>query len=339
VSCQSNLSLIILAAGKGTRMKSDKAKVLHQVFYAPMLHHVLGAVKPLGADKTVVVVGHQREQVKRSLAGFEVEVCVQENQLGTGHAVLCAESLIGGQKGTVMILCGDTPLIQSNALEQMYAKHLAHGGPLTVMTTLLENPTNYGRIVSSGDGRVVSIVEEKDATPEQKKIREINAGIYCVNSDFLFTTLQKVGTDNSQGEVYLTDIVSITAEKNSPVEKYITSHPQDVLGVNSRVELAEAHQELKNRRNRQLMLAGVTMHDPATTSIAPDVQICQDVILHPGVHIAGHSVVSANCILESGAILKDTVLGENVCVGAYCYLEGCCIESGRTLAPHTVISL
>lgn len=128
-------------------MKSDKAKVLHQVFYAPMLHHVLGAVKPLGADKTVVVVGHQREQVKRSLAGFEVEVCVQENQLGTGHAVLCAESLIGGQKGTVMILCGDTPLIQSNALEQMYAKHLAHGGPLTVMTTLLENPTDRKSVV------------------------------------------------------------------------------------------------------------------------------------------------------------------------------------------------
>ncbi len=338
MSYQSNLFLIILAAGKGTRMKSDKAKVLHQVFYAPMLHHVLGAVKPMGADKTVVIIGHQREQVKRSLSGFEVEVCVQENQLGTGHAVLCAESLIGGKKGTVMILCGDTPLIQSSALEQMYAKHLAHGGLLTVMTTLLENPTNYGRIISGGDGKVVSIVEEKDATPEQKKIKEINAGIYCVNSDFLFTTLQKVGTDNSQGEVYLTDIVSIAAGNNSPVEKYITSHPQDVLGVNSRVELAEAHQELKKRRNRQLMLAGVTMHDPATTSIAPDVQICQDVILHPGVHITGHSVIAANCTLESGAILKDTVLGENVWVGAYSCLVGCHLESGRTLAPHTILS-
>jgi bifunctional UDP-N-acetylglucosamine pyrophosphorylase / glucosamine-1-phosphate N-acetyltransferase len=338
VSYQSNLSLIILAAGKGTRMKSDKAKVLHQVFYAPMLHHVLEAVKPLVAEKTVVIIGHQRDQVKRSLVGFEVEVCVQENQLGTGHAVLCAESIVGGKKGTVMILCGDTPLIQSDALEQMYAKHLAHGGPLTIMTTLLENPTNYGRIISSGGGKVVSIVEEKDATPEQKKIKEINAGIYCVNSDFLFTTLQKVGTDNSQGEVYLTDIVSIATGNNCPVEKYITSYPQDVLGVNSRVELAEAHQELKKRRNRQLMLAGVTMHDPATTSIAPDVQICQDVILYPGVHITGHSVIAANCTLESGAILKDAVLGEDVCVGAYSYLDGCRINSGQTLAPHTILS-
>lgn len=333
-----NLSLVILAAGKGTRMKSDKAKVLHQAFYAPMLHHVLNAVKPLGVDQTVVIIGHQRDQVERSLAGFEVDVCVQENQLGTGHAVLCAESIVGKTGGTVMILCGDTPLIQSDELEQMYAKHLAHGGPLTIMTTLLENPTNYGRIICNSTGKVLSIIEEKDANPEQKKIREINAGIYCVNSDFLFSTLQKVGTNNSQGEAYLTDIVSIAAGNNYPVEKYRTSYPQDVLGVNSRVELAEAHQELQRRRNRQLMLAGVTMHDPATTTVAPGVQIHQDVILYPSVHITGHSAIASHCTLEQGAILKDTVLGEGVYVGAYSYLKGCHIEAGRTLAPHTILS-
>lgn len=331
------LSIIVLAAGKGTRMKSEMAKVLHQVFYAPMVHHVLRAVQHLGADKIVTVIGHQREEVEHSLAGFAVELCVQDEQLGTGHAVLCAEPLIGSKFSTVMILCGDTPLIQAETLEQMYRKHLAHGGPLTVMTTLLENPQNYGRIINNDAGHVLSIVEEKDASFEQKKIREINAGIYCVNSDFLFSTLKKVGTDNSQNEVYLTDIVSIAAESNHAVEKYMTLEPQDVLGVNSRIELAEAHKELQMRRNRQLMLAGVTMYDPSTISIAPEVEIGQDVIIFPGVHLSGHSVIGKKCILENGAIIKDSSLGENVCVGAYSYLDGSILEARTTMAPHSIL--
>ncbi len=330
------LSIIILAAGKGTRMKSEMAKVLHPVFYAPMVHHVLAAVKTLGADKIVAIIGHQRQEVEQAVAGFDVLLCIQEEQLGTGHAVLCAEQIIDSKEGTVMILCGDTPLIQSETLEQMYRKHLAHGGPLTVMTTVLENPTNYGRIMSNDAGHVLAIVEEKDASPEQKKIREINAGIYCVNADFLFTTLKKVGTDNSQGEVYLTDIVSIAVEQNYFVEKYMTLLPQDVLGVNSRIELAEAHKELQMRRNRELMLAGITMYDPATISIAPEVTIGQDVILYPGVHLTGHSVIEKKCILENGVIIKDSSLDENVCVGAYSYLEGCSVEAGKVIAPHSV---
>jgi bifunctional UDP-N-acetylglucosamine pyrophosphorylase/glucosamine-1-phosphate N-acetyltransferase len=336
VTDQSMLSILILAAGKGTRMKSELAKVLHPVFYAPMLHHVLTAVKTLGADKTVAIIGHQRQEVEQAVAGFDVLLCIQEEQLGTGHAVLCAEQVIDSKEGTVMILCGDTPLIQSETLEQMYRKHLAHGGPLTVMTTVLENPTNYGRIMSNDAGHVLSIVEEKDASSEQKKIREINAGIYCVNADFLFTALKKVGTDNSQGEVYLTDIVSIAVEQNHFVEKYMTLLPQDVLGVNSRIELAEAHKELQMRRNRQLMLAGITMYNPATISIAPEVTIGQDVIIYPGVHLTGHSVIEKKCILENGAIIKDSSLAENVYVGAYSYLEGCGIEEGKVIAPHSV---
>lgn len=337
MSDQSALSLLILAAGKGTRMKSEKAKVLHQVFFAPMLHHVLWAVKPLCADKTVAIIGHQRNEVERSIACFDIDLCIQEEQLGTGHAVLCAEQLIDSKKGTVMILCGDTPLIQSETLVQMYRKHLAHGGPLTVMTTVLEKPTNYGRIISNDAGHVLSIVEEKDASPEQKKIREINAGIYCVDAEFLFTTLKTVGTNNSQGEVYLTDIVSIAVSQNLSVEKYMTLLPWEVLGVNSRIELAEAHKELQLRRNRQLMLEGITMHDPATTSIAPEVSLGRDVIIYPGVHLSGYSVIGKSCILENGAIVKDSELGENVCVGAYCYLTGCSIEAGRAIAPHTLL--
>ena len=338
MSDQSSLSVIVLAAGKGTRMKSEKAKVLHQVFYIPMLHHVLAAVRPLMADITVTVIGHQRDEVERSLAGFDVVLCIQEEQLGTGHAVLSTEELIAGRKGTVMILCGDTPLIQSETLEQMYRKHLAHGGPLTVMTTVLDSSINYGRIISNEEGHVLAIVEEKDASPEQKKIKEINTGIYCVDVDFLFQTLKDVGADNSQGEMYLTDIVSIATGLNRPVEKFMTSRPQDVLGVNSRIELAEAHKELQWRRNRQLMLAGVTMHDPATTSVALEVALGQDVILYPGVHVTGHTVIGKNCTLENGALIKDSTLGEEVHVGAYSYLEECSIEAGSTLAPYTVLS-
>lgn len=338
MSDQSNFSIIILAAGKGTRMKSEMAKVLHHVFYAPMLHHVLTAVKPLGAEKTVAVIGHQRDEVERSLATFDVELCVQQEQLGTGHAVLCAEPIIGSKSGTVMILCGDTPLIQSESLEQMYRQHLATGGPLTVMTTVLENPTNYGRIISNDAGKVLSIVEEKDATVEQKKIREINAGIYCVNADFLFASLKKVGTDNSQGEVYLTDIVAMATAQQYSVEKYMVPLSQEVLGVNSRIELAEAHKELQMRRNRQLMLEGVTMYDPATTSIAPEVKVGLDVTIYPGVHLTGHSVVGRNCILENGVVMKDCVLDENVYVGAYSYLQGLVIEAGRTVVAHSVLS-
>lgn len=334
----SQLSLIILAAGKGTRMKSEKAKVLHQAFYAPMLHHVLAAVKPLKADKTVAIIGHQREEVERCLTGFDVISWVQEEQLGTGHAVLCAEPVLGGKKGTVMILCGDTPLIQSETLTHMYQKHLSHGGPLTIMTTILDNPTNYGRIISDDAGHVLAIVEEKDASPAQRKIREINAGIYCVDSDFLFTTLKKVDSNNSQGEMYLTDIVSISVGLKYPVAKYMTSHPQDVLGVNSRIELAEAHKELQLRRNRQLMLEGVTMLDPNTISVAPEAKIGQDTLLYPGVYLVGHCVVEKNCILENGAIIKDSFLGRDTRVGAYSYLDGCTIKAGDIIAPYTVLS-
>jgi len=331
-------SLIILAAGKGTRMKSEMAKVLHQAFYSPMLHHVLRAVKPLQADKTIAIIGHQREEVEQSLAGLDVISCIQHEQLGTGHAVLCAEQILEDKVGTVMILCGDTPLIQSETLLHMYQKHLSHDGPVTIMTTILDNPVNYGRIICDEAGQVLAIVEEKDATSEQKKICEINAGIYCVDVDFLFKTLKKVDKNNSQGEIYLTDIVSLSVGMKYSVGKYMTSHPQDVLGVNSRIELAEAHKELQQRRNRQLMLAGVTMLCPATTSVAPEVKIGQDVLLYPGVHLTGHSVVDNNCILENGVIVKDSLLGKDVYVGAYSYLDGCNIKAKITIAPHTVLS-
>jgi bifunctional UDP-N-acetylglucosamine pyrophosphorylase / glucosamine-1-phosphate N-acetyltransferase len=330
------LFTVILAAGKGTRMKSDLAKVLHQVFYAPMIHYVLSAVEELHPLQSIAIVGHQREAVIQALQGFDVDCVVQDEQLGTGHAVLCAEPAIGDQDGVVMILCGDTPLIKTATLRSMYQQHLDHASVCTIMTTILSAPSNYGRIISDDSGKVFSIVEEKDASAEQKRIQEINAGIYCINSRFLFDALERIGTDNSQGEVYLTDIVSIAVSSGFNVEKFINPCAQDVLGVNSRVELALAHKEIQRRRNRQLMLQGVTMHDPDTTAISHSATIGRDSILHPGVRISGKSSVGAFCLIEEGVILHNCTVADHVTIGAYSYLEGITCAAGSVIAPHSI---
>ncbi len=330
-----SLSLVVLAAGKGTRMKSDKAKVLHELFYAPMLHHVLNAVSPLLPAKTVVVVGHQRQAVEESLADFSVDIVVQEEQLGTGHAVLCTKPILGTMEGTVMILCGDTPLIRSETLQAMADEHLAHSAAITVMTTILEDPTHYGRVICNNEGMVLSIVEEKDASPEQKKIEEINAGIYCVDAKFLFPHLQSIGTDNSQGEVYLTDIVSQAVQGGLSVHKFTNPCPQDVLGVNSRVELAEAQRELQLRRNRELMLQGVGMVSPDTILVSPQTTLDQDVTLHPGVQLSGESTISSGCVIETGVLLHNVNLAAGCRIGAYSCLEECSLQAETVIPPHT----
>ena len=298
MSVDSPLYIVILAAGKGTRMKSARAKVLHKVFFAPMVHHVLHAVAPLQPTKSIIIVGHQREAVQKSLADFPVELAIQEEQLGTGHAVLCAEPSITDRDGSVMILCGDTPLIRSETLQAMLDIHNRKDATLTLMTTILDDPSHYGRIISGESGELLAIVEEKDATDEEKKIREINAGIYCIKTEFLFSHLQNIGTDNSQGEVYLTDIITQAVAQKQQVQKFINSEPADVLGVNARFELSQAHQQLQLRRNRELMDAGATMINPLTIQVAPTATIAQDVTLQAGVEIVGNSSVGTNCRSE-----------------------------------------
>jgi bifunctional UDP-N-acetylglucosamine pyrophosphorylase/glucosamine-1-phosphate N-acetyltransferase len=327
------LSIVILAAGKGTRMKSDKAKVLHEVFFAPMLHHVLQAVLPLEPDRIVTVVGHQREAVVDLLRTFPVQAVVQQEQLGTGHAVLITQDAIPENDGTVMILCGDTPLIQPSTLRSMYEYHLASGSKLTLMTTLLGDPTNYGRIISDQENCVQAIVEQKDCSPEQLCIQEINGGIYCVDRSFLFEALAQVGTDNSQGEIYLTDIVGIGVRAGLKIERFLAKAPLEVLGVNSRAELAEAHCTLQQRRNRQLMLEGVSMYNPHTVTVAPAVSIGRDSVIDANVTILGSSQLGTNCVIGQGSILQNCTLGENVVIGPYCLLSDCSIPTGATIAP------
>lgn len=335
----SPLSLIILAAGKGTRMKSDKAKVLHEVFGSPMVHHVLLSTEPLQADQRVVIVGHQREAVEESLNHLPVTTVVQEEQLGTGHAVLIAESSIPSATDTVMILCGDTPLIQPDSLQSLYDTHKANQATVTVLTTLLDNPTNYGRIISDSDDKVLGIVEEKDATDKQKQIKEINAGIYCVDKKFLFNALAQVGTDNSQGEVYLTDIVGIAVREGKRVDKYITSQATDVLGVNSRVELEQANAELQLRRNRALMMQGVTIENTGSVSVATTSEIGKDTLLKQGVQIQGNCTIGERCVIHPGVILNNCSIGNDVVIGPYSVLDGCTIKDNSHIPPATITNL
>jgi len=334
MSVDSPLYIVILAAGKGTRMKSAKAKVLHEVFFAPMVHHVLHAVAPLHPTKSIVIVGHQRDEVRKSLADFPIELAIQEEQLGTGHAVLCAETTIPDMEGSVMILCGDTPLIRSETLQAMLDSHKQEDATLTLMTTVLENPSHYGRIISGNSGEILAIVEEKDTTADEKEIQEINAGIYCIKTQFLFNHLKNIGTDNSQGEVYLTDIVTQAVAEKQQVQKFINPYPADVLGVNARFELSQAHQQLQFRRNRELMDAGVSMVNPLTTQVAPTASIAEDVTLHSGVEIIGNSSVGTNSQIQTGAILNNVRVGDNCVIGPYSCLEDCEIPNDTQIAPH-----
>ncbi len=238
---------IVLAAGKGTRMKSSRAKVLHEVLSTPMVCHVMDTLADLGAE-TVVVTGHQAEKVEAALTSYNASFVRQHEQLGTGHAVLQTEDVLAGKTGVALILCGDTPLVRSQTLRQMLALH-AGTNTLTLMTTMLDNPANYGRVVSGNNGEVLRIVEEKDATPAERQIKEVNAGIYCVDLAVLFQALHEINTDNAQGELYLTDIIEIIKDSGAKVGKYICQDKDEILGVNSRVELEEANTIMEKWRN------------------------------------------------------------------------------------------
>ncbi|HBI16174.1 MAG TPA: glycosyl transferase family 2 [Desulfobulbaceae bacterium] len=328
------ITAIILAAGKGTRMKSSQAKVLHEVFFKPMLHHVLDTVKAAGIEKTAVVIGHQHERVSQSLSGYTFTPVRQAEQLGTGHAVLCAEEACANSE-TIIILCGDTPLIRPATLQAMISHHRDMNSTLTLMTTLLADPFGYGRIIINANEQVTGIVEEKDATPDQRKIREINAGIYLVDRQFLFTALRQIGPDNSQGEVYLTDIAAIANRQGHTVNRFIHPDPVDVLGVNSRVELAQAHTELQRRRNTELMLSGVTMYGPETIYIAQGIPVGPDTIINPGVQITGSSSVGIGCLIETGVALHNCTIANNAIIGAWSYLINWPVQPSEYIAPRT----
>lgn len=330
--------VVIMAAGKGTRMKSGLAKVMHEVFFAPMLHHVLAALAPpldLLAE-TVVVTGHQAAAVEASLVNFPVAFARQGQQLGTAHAVLAARSFYENFTGPVLILCGDTPLIRSETLRRMLDDHHASGDCLTVMTTMMTDPTNYGRIISSSSGEILRIVEEKDATSAERLICEINAGVYCVNAHFLREGLMAVDDKNRQREFYLTDLVAVARAGGQKVGRCLTTDCLEVLGVNSRLELVEAHRELQARRNRQLLLDGVTIYGPESVEISTGVKVGLDTVIDRGVKISGDSAIGCACRIGPQVFIHDCRIGDGVRVESFSFLEGCDISPGQTVTAGTI---
>ena len=330
-----SLCAVILAAGKGTRMKSEKAKVLHRVFGQPMACHVVEAVRQAGVSEIIVVTGHQRDEVEASLSPLRVRYAYQSEQLGTGHAVRCAKEAVEAGVKDILILCGDTPLIASATLAGMVATHRDRQAVLTVMTTVLENPANYGRVVTGKQGEVLRIVEEKDATEAERLVKEVNAGIYLVNRDFLFSALEQVGTDNKQGEVYLTDIVAIAAETGLQPSRFICEKPDEILGINSRLELSVAEKKLQRRYNDELMRQGVTIQDPDSVYAGREVRVGRDTFLGANLHLRGKCVIGEGCTLDSFSVLEDCVVGNDASIGPFCHLVSQNIVKNQTIPPHT----
>ena len=326
---------LVLAAGLGTRMKSSRAKVLHEVLFKPMILHVMDTIKTLKFDHTYVVVGHQKEKVAELLSVYHAGCIIQKQQLGTGHAVLCAEKKLRSIGGTVLILSGDVPLIRAETLQAMLAEHAQNKSVLTLMTTTLNNPTNYGRIMRSSQGELLGIVEEKDATGEQKKNREINAGIYCAEVPFLFETLKKVDSNNKQGEIYLTDIVKIAIDIGLQVDIFSGASSEEVLGINSRRELAAANKYLQHQKNNQLLADGVTLTDPETIFIQHEVEVGRTTSIHANVQISGDSVIGPNCIIGPDVVLHNCRIGDNAVIGPFSNLTSCTVPNCTNVAPHT----
>jgi bifunctional UDP-N-acetylglucosamine pyrophosphorylase/glucosamine-1-phosphate N-acetyltransferase len=330
----SEVAAVVLAAGKGTRMKSDLVKVLHEVGGAPLIDWPVSAAREAGASRIALVVGHQSEKVRAYFRNDEaVLFAIQDEQLGTGHAVACASGTLSGFSGTVLILCGDVPLIRSETLRAMLEHHRERKAVLTVLTTCMENPFGYGRVVKREGGMVIRIVEEKDATPDERGIREINSGIYCVEAGFLFDAVSSLSNDNNQGEYYLTDIVTQAAEKNLLSLAFQVADSDEVMGVNDRVQLAAAGTVLRARINESLMLSGVTMIDPATVYIDRGVEIGTDSIIHPNVHISGSTVIGRGCLIESSAVIKNCTISDRVTIKAGSVMADSVIGEEAAIGP------
>ncbi|MCR6108818.1 bifunctional UDP-N-acetylglucosamine diphosphorylase/glucosamine-1-phosphate N-acetyltransferase GlmU [Bacillus sp. A301a_S52] len=304
---------VVLAAGKGTRMKSQLYKVLHPVCGKPMVQHILDELNACRIDQTVTIVGHGAEKVKE-LLGDKVAYALQKEQLGTGHAVMQAEETIGDAEGTTIVVCGDTPLLTAETMEALFTHHEEQGAKATILTALAEDPTGYGRVIRDDTQAVKKIVEHKDASSEEKQVNEINTGTYCFDNKALFKALKRVGNDNSQGEYYLPDVIEILQKDSEKVSAYQTNNFYETMGVNDRVALSEAEKWMKKRINEKWMREGVTLIDPEQTYISADAVIGQDTIISPGTIISGTTIIGDNCELGPHSEIKDSRIGHDTVV-------------------------
>jgi bifunctional UDP-N-acetylglucosamine pyrophosphorylase / glucosamine-1-phosphate N-acetyltransferase len=332
------LSVVILAAGKGTRMKSSRAKVLHSLAGRPLIEHVLRTVDALKAVRTVLVIGHGADDVRTALAGrTDLEFVVQSPQLGTGHALLQAEQALAGKTGTVLLLYADVPLLEAATLTRLLETHHAAHAAATVLTTVVDEPYGYGRIVRDKTGDVVRIVEERDASGDERALTEINSGIYAFSLAPLFTSLQELATDNAQGEYYLTDLVGMYRQRGLRVETLCLDRPDELRGVNTRGDLADISVVLRARKNRALMLAGVSFENSATTYVDDDVTVGADTVLGPGVALQGRTTVGTGCRIEANVRLTNATLGDDVTILDHSVIVDSTVGSGASVGPFAHI--
>lgn len=327
------LHLVVLAAGKGTRMKSALPKVLHAAGGLPLIEHVLRTADSISPASIVIVVGHQADDVQRALAGrTNLQFAKQEPQLGTGHALLQAEGPLTGAVGTVVLLSGDVPLLTPATLQALIERHVASSAAATVLTAVVDDPSGYGRIERHG-GRITAIVEHKDASAEQRQIREINSGVYAFDLAPLFGALRQIGSANAQGEYYLPDLIRIYRDRGLTVETVTVNDAREIMGVNDRRELAEMTTTLRRKRNDALMTSGVTLVDPATAYIGPDVTIGPDTIIHPNVYLEGKTAVGSGCEIQCGVRIVNSTLADGVFVNSYCVIRDSRVERGADVGP------
>ena len=323
----------ILAAGQGTRMKSSLPKVLHPVAGQPMIEHVLRTAGAVAPATITLIVGHQAAAIQEFLAGRQgLQFALQVPQLGTAHALQQAEPLLGGRTGTLLLLSGDVPLLSAATLRTLLEAHHAAGAAATVVTALVERPYGYGRIIRTG-GRIARIVEERDASPAQRQVREINSGIYAFDMAPLFAALRVIAARNAQGEYYLTDLITVYRRRKLPVETLIVDDPHEIRGVNSRSELAEVSAIMRQKKNEELMAAGVTIIDPASTYIDPDVEVGADTVIHPGVVIQGHTRIGSACEIHAYVRINDSELADRVTILNFCLIVGARVADGASIGP------
>ncbi len=330
-----NLKAIILAAGKGTRMKSKMPKVLHKVCGKSMVECVIDEAAKLGCEGVCVVIGDKAEMVKESLEGKNVAFALQEQQLGTGHAVMQAADFIEDDKD-VIILYGDTPLIKAETLEKFINFHRENKNSVSVISAIVEDSAGYGHIIRDSEGHFVKNVEYKDATEEEKLVKEINTGIYCFKGKDLKESLSKINNNNAQGEYYLPDTLEILLKEGKGVDAVSVGDVTEFAGVNSRVQLADAEKILKDRINRYHMENGVTIIDPANTYIGADVKIGMDTVIYPGCVIEGNTVIGEDCKVGPSCRLTDMVLSDNVTIQFTTAMESS-IGSGTKVGPYAYI--
>jgi bifunctional UDP-N-acetylglucosamine pyrophosphorylase / glucosamine-1-phosphate N-acetyltransferase len=330
-----DICALILAAGQGKRMLSRTSKLIHDVAGRPMVRHVVEAARSAGMARTIVVVGQQADEVRRAVGDDDKRVAFafQKDPLGTGHAVLSAERQLAGYQGDVLILNGDLPALRAETLKTFVEFHRSSGAPLSLLTTVVTDPKGYGRVIRNYSGDVSRIVEEADASAEERATQEINCGIYCVDAESLCRPLKRATANNAQGEIYLTDLVEILRRDGRKVAAYRHPEPSEVLGVNDRRELAAASRALYRRKAESLMLAGVTILDPGTTYIDADVAIGPDTVIEPGVMLLGRTEIGREAHIGQGSRLTDTRVGDGTAIFPYCVINSSRIGRSCRIGP------